>query len=211
MSRSSTPARRLAAVATTAALLAAGLLTGTATAGATGSSGGSVDFPRFDPDLQRLDTATVDNVTVTREVVGPNVGTEGEQVTFRTTFAATGAPDRLITRIDDQDPFPAASPSAEITYTKANGDRATETVTSTPNGAGIYVAAGAGWPITGAGATVVLEVTYTWYRTEKQAVTGDVQGTGVIADISGLGTQDFRSMKAQTRCVGCDWGFITGG
>ncbi|MGW6376878.1 hypothetical protein ACWFRB_12545 [Rhodococcus sp. NPDC055112] len=224
MSRSSTPTRRLAAVATTAALLATGLLTGTATAGATGSiesvtgsSGGSVDVSNLDlvgsaerviengndPDLQRSDTATVDNVTITREVVGKNVGGGGLQVTFRTTFAATGTPDRLITRIDDQGPKYTGSPTAKITYTKADGGRTTETITATPELVGNYVAPGAGWPITAAGDTVVIEVTYNWYGTMRQEYTAYVQNSGVTADISGLGTQNFPSMKAQTRCDGC--------
>ncbi|AQA21154.1 hypothetical protein BTZ20_1874 [Rhodococcus sp. MTM3W5.2] len=223
MSRSSTPTRRLAAVATAAALFATGLLTGTANAetgsveSVTGSSGGSVDVSNLDlvgsaerviengndPDLQRSDTATVDNVTITREVVGQNVGAGRRQVTFRTTFSAAGTPDRLITRIDDQGPNYTGSPSAKITYTKADGGRTTETLTSTPDGAANYVAPGPGWPIGGAGATVVLEVTYTWYGTMRQEYTAYVQNSGIIVDISGLGTQNFPSMKAQTRCDGC--------
>ncbi|MFE3290589.1 hypothetical protein [Rhodococcus sp. NPDC059234] len=234
MSRSSTPAHRLAAVATTSALLAAGLLTGTASAGATGSiesvtgsSGGSVDVSNLDlvgsaerviengndPDLQRSDTATVDNVTITREVVGKNVGSGGLQVTFRTTFSTTGTPDRLITRIDDQGPKYTGSPTAKITYTKADGGRTTETIASTLDSTGgyaigEYVASGTGWPITAAGDTVVIEVTYTWYGTMRQEYTAYVQNSGVTADISGLGTQNFPSMKAQTRCDGCV-GYVT--
>ncbi|MFE3290590.1 hypothetical protein [Rhodococcus sp. NPDC059234] len=233
MSRSSTPAHRLAAVATTSALLAAGLLTGTASAGATGSiesvtgsSGGSVDVSNLDlvgsaerviengndPDLQRSDTATVDNVTITREVVGRNVGGGGLQVTFRTTFSTAGTPDRLITRIQDRGPRYTSSPTAKITYTQTDGGRTTETITATPEVEGNYVepqlrgnyvASGPGWPITAAGDTVVIEVTYNWYGTMRQEYTAYVQNSGVTADISGLGTQNFPSMKAQTRCDGC--------
>ncbi|MFG1781875.1 hypothetical protein ACGFIU_05530 [Rhodococcus oryzae] len=232
MSRSSTPTRRLAAVATAAALLATGLLTGTANAetgsveSVTGSSGGSVDVSNLDlvgsaerviengndPDLQRSDTATVDNVTITREVVGRNVGGGGLQVTFRTAFSAAGTPDRLITRIQDRGPRYTSSPTAKITYTKADGGRTTESITATPEVEGNYVepqlrgnyvASGPGWPITAAGDTVVIEVTYNWYGTMRQEYTAYVQNSGVTADISGLGTQNFPSMKAQTRCDGC--------
>ncbi|MFI6428910.1 hypothetical protein [Rhodococcus oryzae] len=222
MSRSSTPTRRLAAIATAAALLAAGLLTGTANAQTTGSVVGSLDLTNLDPvgsaerliedgndpDLQRSDIATVDNVTITREVVGKNVGAGGLQVTFRTTFAAAGTPDRLITRIDDQGPKYTGSPTAKITYTKADGGRTTETIAATPELVGNYVASGPGWPITAAGDTVVIEVTYNWYGTMRQEYTAYVQNSGVTADISGLGTQNFPSMKAQTRCDGCV-GYVT--
>ncbi|MFI6428909.1 hypothetical protein [Rhodococcus oryzae] len=223
MSLSSTPTRRLAAVATTAALLAAGLLTGTASAGATGSiesvtgsSGGSVDFTNFNPfgsgstgydtDLQRSDTATVDNVTITRAVVGPNVTGVGEKVTYRTTFAASGATDRLITRIDDQGPEFSKETSAKITYTKADGGRTTETITTTPNTDSPYVAPGAGWPITAAGATVVLEVTHTWTGTLRQGEGGGTAASGVSVDISGLGTHRFYPMNALVICDPCTAG-----
>ncbi|WP_027500163.1 hypothetical protein [Rhodococcus sp. UNC363MFTsu5.1] len=223
MSRPSSPTRRLAAVATTATLLAAGLLTGTATAGANGSSesvtglsGGSVNFTNFDPfgsgstgydtDLQRSDTATVDNVTITRAVVGPNVTGVGEKVTYRTTFAATGAPDRLITRIDDGGPGYSKETSAKITYTAGDGRRTTEAITSTPGTDSLYVAPGTGWPITAAGATVVLEVTYTWTGTLRQGEGVVTAASGVTADISGLGTQTFYPMNALVTCDPCTAG-----
>ncbi|MFI6428905.1 hypothetical protein [Rhodococcus oryzae] len=213
MSLSSTPTRRLAAVTTAAALLAAGLLTGTANAETTGSVVGSLDLTNLDPfgsgstgyepDLQRSDTATVENVTVTREVVGPNVGTTGEKVTFRTTFATAAAPDRLITRIEDERPQYAGLPTAKITYTNADGHRTTEAITTSPTPGSNLVASGPGWPITAAGATVVLEVTYIWTGTMRQGAGGEIQRPGVIADISGLGTQRFSPMKAETSCNPC--------
>ncbi|SDD90020.1 hypothetical protein [Rhodococcus tukisamuensis] len=234
--------RRLTAAVVTAALLAGGLAAGAGTSGATGSAillgeatgsadltagssgltAGSTDLVAAtgsssnNPDLPRTATRTVENVSATREVIGDNTGLPGDTVTYRTTVAATAAPDRLVTRIAD---LPShvqvyVPGSAKVTYTAADGTRTTEAVTpvrtTAANGLDSLAVSGPGWPISAeSGATLVYEITYRW--TDDNVVNLTMfpttrLDTGVALDVTGLGTVGWTAMGALAGCEQyCVW------
>lgn len=204
-------ARRLVTASAATGLLASGLRAGAGTAGAIGSSDfGSSDFglgvpnhPGLIPTATRTATRTAENVSVTREVIGPNSGYAGDKITFRTTISATAGPARQVARIIEREQLMFYVPdTAKLTYTGADGTRTTEAVTpirvpATYDGAGRTDPGGmqvssAGWPVSAeTGATVVFEITYQWndFRGRPSMEDG-VTYTGVGIDLTGLGALD---------------------
>ncbi|MFC7447523.1 hypothetical protein [Rhodococcus daqingensis] len=151
--------------AATAALVVGGFVTGTGSAvaadtgsAATGST--SSGSSGVDPTLSRSATITHGNLSITRAIVGNNVGVAGDTVTYRTTFSATDGPARQVTRIYEAVNTSYGRPpmgfkEANVTYTDPSGSVVTEKVPYAPDGA-----VGA-WPVDAAtGTTVVYESTY---------------------------------------------------
>ncbi|MGW6376882.1 hypothetical protein ACWFRB_12565 [Rhodococcus sp. NPDC055112] len=153
MSTFSTPIRLLAAATATAALLAAGV-TGIATAQSADA------FGSHDASATRV-TKTHDNLTVTHEIVGSNVGYLGDEVHYRTTVSATDGPARTITGIADSvSDFYGCSrswtsaQSGAVTYTNAAGERVTDSMPYVRPG---YPAVGSWTVDPAAGTTVVYD------------------------------------------------------
>ncbi|MFI6428908.1 hypothetical protein [Rhodococcus oryzae] len=208
MSRPATTTRRVAAAVAATTLAVSGLIAGVGTAGAVGSSDFGIGAPSH-PELIPSATRTAENVSVTREVVGPNAGYAGDEITFRTTISATSAPARQVTRIIERRGLMSYVPNtAKLTYTDANGIRTTEAVTPTLIAAtydglnmtdpGGWEVSNAGWPIAAeSGATVVLEITYKWMDFRgRPSMEDGVSYTGIGLDASGLGTLDWPAMTS---------------
>ncbi|MFD1813410.1 hypothetical protein [Rhodococcus gannanensis] len=207
----STHTRHVFAAAATVALLVTGMhATGVATA-QSGSSDAVHVVTGNDPDLSRSATVTVDNVTVTREVLGPNVAGPGGKITFRTTFAVSDGPARTITRyVDHPQGMTYVSDSAHVTYSEPGGTKVTESLTPVPGHIPTLTGPGslAGmlvsdieWPIP-TGSTVIVDISYRWLDALNPSFEGYVGvRTGVTADISGLGTQQWPHMSVEASCV----------
>jgi hypothetical protein len=205
VSRPTTLTRRVAAIVATTALLVSGLAAGTASA--LGSADLGVGFPNH-PELIPTAIRTAENVSVTREVIGPNAGYAGDKITFRTTISATAGPARQVTRIIDRAQLMSYVPNtAKLTYTSANGIRTTEAVTPTyvkatydgvnqTDQGGMEISS-AGWPISvvESGATVVFEITYQWLDFRgRPSMEDGVAHAGVGIDVTGLDTLDWPKM-----------------
>ncbi|MFD4183897.1 hypothetical protein [Rhodococcus sp. NPDC058514] len=163
MSLSSTPTRRIAArvatAAAAAALLAAGV-TGTATA-QSADAVGSAAAPGHDASATHA-TTTHDNLAVTHEAIGPNIGFAGDEIHYRTTISATNGPARQVTAI--QQVNETADPcgirkwqipvSGTVTYTNPTGERVTDSTN-------LYGGAAGSWTVDPtAGSTVVYDTVY---------------------------------------------------
>ncbi|MGW6376881.1 hypothetical protein ACWFRB_12560 [Rhodococcus sp. NPDC055112] len=118
---------RLAAATAAAALLAAGV-TGPATAQSADA------FGSHDASATRA-TKTHDNLTITHEIVGSNVGYLGDEVHYRTTVSATDGPARTITGIEEgisdlvgcSNSWTLAK-SGTVTYTNTSGAQVSESM-----------------------------------------------------------------------------------
>lgn len=148
---------RLAVTAAATALLAAGV-TGIAAA-QSADAGSAADTTRA--------TTTHDNLTVTHEIIGSDVGFIGDQVHYRTTVSATDGPARQVTGIDESiwdlkgcyNTWTTAK-SGTVTYTNDSGERVTE---SMPYDDGEYPAAGS-WTVDPAAGTTVMYDTVREFR-----------------------------------------------
>ncbi|TJZ81460.1 hypothetical protein FCG67_02215 [Rhodococcus oryzae] len=206
MPRPTTLTRHVATIVATTALVVSGLVAGVGTAGAIGSSDFGIGLPNH-PELIPTATRTAENVSVTREVIGPNAGYAGDKITFKTTISAAAGPARQVTRIVDRAQLMSYVPNtAKLTYTSADGTRTTEAVTPTyvkatydglnlTDQGGMEVSS-AGWPISvDSGATVVFEITYQWIDFRgRPSMEDGVAYTGVGIDVTGLDTMDWPKM-----------------
>lgn len=153
-------AARITTVAAATALLAAGI-TGIANA-QSADAVGSVAAPGHDSTATHA-TITHDNLTVTNEIIGGNIGFIGDEIHYRTTISATDGPSRQVTEIlqipERYDPcgfrkwlIPL---SGAVTYTNQAGERVTE---STPN---VWGGAVGSWAVDpAADSTVVYDTVY---------------------------------------------------
>ncbi|MGW6376883.1 hypothetical protein ACWFRB_12570 [Rhodococcus sp. NPDC055112] len=147
---------RLAVTTASVALLAAGI---TCTAAAQSADAvGSAATPGHDASATRA-TTTHHNLAVTHEVVGPNIGFEGDEMHYRTTISATDGPARQVTEIDQINETADACGnrrwqwpvSGTVTYTNPTGERVTDSTSA-------WGAAGA-WTVD-TGSTVVYDTVY---------------------------------------------------
>lgn len=185
MTRSSL--RRAASVAAATALLAGGLAVGAGTAAAVDSPEPGISAAAATPHAA---TETVDNISVTKQVVGDGTVAPGQKVTYRTTFSVPRGVDRLITKIKDIHPagFRYVKDSATVTYQIPLAGSKTDAVSPEVDIAGNYirVAHPVGWSASVLGSrTVTFEATY---LVPKDAEVGTALDSGLAFDVQGFQT-----------------------
>ncbi|TQF74572.1 hypothetical protein FK531_00175 [Rhodococcus spelaei] len=198
---SRTTMRRAASVAAATALLAGSFATGAATASAA-SILSDLGSTASAPDVPASATVTVDNLVVTKAIVGSNQIAATGQVTYRTTISATSGPDRLITKIVDLNPVALVyvEGSAKVTSWQ-NGAMTSESVTATASAnAGVAVSNAAGWVVSAIGnKTVTFDVTYS---VKSVGVSTGIFDSGLAIDVAGLPEQQWPAMGVKFNLVG---------
>ncbi|MFC9789418.1 hypothetical protein [Rhodococcus sp. NPDC127528] len=198
---SRTTMRRVASVVAAASLLAGGLAATAATASAASilSDFGSTASV---PDIPASATVTVDNLVVTKSIVGSNQIAVNGQVTYRTTISATAGPDRLITKLVDLNPVALlyVDGTAKVTSWQ-NGAMATESVTATASAnAGVAVSNAAGWLVSAIGnKTVTFDVTYS---VKSVGFSTGIFDSGLAIDVAGMAEQQWPAMGVKLDLVG---------
>jgi hypothetical protein len=148
---------RLATTAAAAALLVAGV-TGTAAAQSADLVFGSAAAIDGHDSTATSATTTYENLNVTHEIIGSNLGMLGDTIKYRTTISATDGPARKVNKINwyaEQADCTGyhrwqVVRSATVTYTNESGERVTEPTTGQASGS---------WTVDPAsGATVVQDL-----------------------------------------------------
>ncbi|AQA25520.1 hypothetical protein BTZ20_0227 [Rhodococcus sp. MTM3W5.2] len=205
--------RLVSAVAVSALLSSGGLALG---AGAASAAPSLFDFGSTAGGPAQLDlgsssngqelpasaTVTADNLAVTKAVVGSNkIATTG-QVTYRTTIAATGGPDRLVNKIADIFPFALSYVSGSATVTSwQDGQMKTEGVVPAEVNGRLAVSKDVGWVVSATGnKTVTFEVTYR-VRTDI-SFDIDVFDSGTAIEVSGQAAQEWPDMGVKIGLLG---------
>jgi hypothetical protein len=214
-----TPRRRtpraVAVTATTAALITSGFLTGAGNASAAGSADAGSSYT--DTAVTRSATTTYANLSITREIIGNNVGVVGNTVRYRTTISAVDGPAREITAFRDRTTdrefarHPMLSRNATVTYTDPSGSVVTDEIGAYANGS---------WPVDAAtGATVVYDATSEF----KDPAVGGSAWIGptipsenfdnwLVMDVTGLDTLRWMGSGVTATCLfGCassPWGLL---
>ncbi|SDD89828.1 hypothetical protein SAMN05444580_107185 [Rhodococcus tukisamuensis] len=192
------------ATATAAAALIAASVTGIATAQSADT--GSANTKRA--------TTTHDNLTVTHEVIGSNIGLEGDEIHYRTTISATDGPARQVTGIAEglvdlvgcYATWTTAK-SGTVTYTNNSGERVSE---SMPRNGYSYPAVGSWTVDPAAGTTVVYDTVREFNSTLGGFAVGcDWAGNASPSNIDavltvrvdGLDTLDWRPTGVTATCA----------
>ncbi|MFC9787746.1 hypothetical protein [Rhodococcus sp. NPDC127528] len=195
---------RLAVTTAATALLAAGV-TGIATAQSADT--GSATTKRA--------TTTHDNLTVTHEIIGSNIGLEGDEIHYRTTISAADGPARQVTGIEEfiSDRVGCfntwtTAKSGTVTYTNDSGERVSE---SMPYVRGHEYAAVGSWTVDPAAGTTVAYDTVREFRTAfgGPAVGCDWEGhaspsnidASLTVRVDGLAPLDWRPTGVTVTCA----------
>lgn len=196
---SRTTMRRLTSVVAATALLAGGLTAGAATASAASilsDFGSSASVP----EVPASATVNVENLVVTKTIVGSNEITTTGQVKYRTTISATAGPDRLITKIVDLNPAALVyvEGTAKVTAWQ-DGAMTSVFVTPTIEG-GVAVSNLAGWVVSATGnKTVTFDVTYSVKSVGVSAGTFD---SGLAIEVGGMPQQRWPEMGVKFNLAG---------
>ncbi|MFC7446873.1 hypothetical protein [Rhodococcus daqingensis] len=204
--------RRVASTLAAATLLAAG---GGIALGASAASAAPLDLGSSAGGLAGLDfgssangqelpasaTVTADNLAITKVIVGSNTIAPTGTVTYRTTIAATGAPDRIITKIVDIAPpsLRYVEGSAKVT-SWVDGQVKTEGVVPTESGGRLIAANDVGWVVSvNDNKTVSFEVTYQ-VRPDITFDT-DIFDSGAAIEVSGQAPREWPEMGVKFRLL----------
>ncbi|MFE3290864.1 hypothetical protein [Rhodococcus sp. NPDC059234] len=198
---SRTTMRRVASVVAATSLLAGGLAATAATASA-GSILSDFGSTASVPDIPASATVTVDNLVVTKAIVGSNQIAVNGQVTYRTTISATAGPDRLITKLVDLNPVALlyVDGTAKVTSWQ-NGAMTTAYVTANASAnAGVAVSNAAGWLVSAIGnKTVTFDVTYS---VKSVGFSTGIFDSGLALDVAGMAEQSWPAMGVKLDLVG---------
>ena len=199
---SRTTLRRVASVAAATTLLAGGLFATATTATAQSSILGDFGSTASVPDIPASATVKVDNLTITKSIVGSNsIAIDGE-VTYRTTISAGDGPDRLIKRIVDLNPIGLVyvQGSAKVTAWQ-DGQLTTAYVNASASAdVGVAVSNAAGWLVSAIGnKSVTFEVTYS---VKDLNFTPGVFDSGLAIDVEGMAELEWPAMGVKLNLVG---------
>lgn len=213
----SRPGRFLAAAVAVTAALGGAMTAGVGSAIAQNGSASVGSLDGLGSVGEESATATFDNITVTKEVVGADLRIPGTTFGYRTTVTTSGNPPREVTRLlalEPGDNWTLARPvdgTAKVTYTATDGTRRTEpaqltwttwTLTDGSKSTGWELST-AGWQIS-ADQPLVLETRYRWIgQTQNAGHEGFYSSidTGAALEVTGLGRIQKSAMGLRTECM----------
>ncbi|MFD1812654.1 hypothetical protein [Rhodococcus gannanensis] len=199
---SRTTLRRVVSVAAATTLLAGGLFATATTASAQSSILGDFGSSASVPDIPASATVKVDNLSITKSIVGVNsIAIDGE-VTYRTTISASDGPDRLIKRLVDLNPIGLlyVEGSAKVTAWQ-DGQMVTSSVDAAASvDVGTVVSNAAGWLVSAIGnKSVTFEVTYS---VKDLNFTPGVFDSGLALEVDGMAELEWPEMGVKLNLVG---------
>ncbi|MFD4183898.1 hypothetical protein [Rhodococcus sp. NPDC058514] len=204
-------ARLATATASTAAAVALMTMSVTGIATAQSAETGSANTKRA--------TTTHDNLTVTHEIIGSNIGMVGDEIHYRTTVSATDGPARQVTGIEEfiwdlvgcYSTWTTAK-SGTVTYTNDSGKQVTEPMPIDNRYINGYQYPAVGsWTVDPAAGTTVVYDTVRKFQTAGGGFAvgcdwaGDASPSNIDASlkvrVDGLDTLDWRPTGVTATCA----------
>ncbi|EME15260.1 hypothetical protein [Rhodococcus triatomae] len=199
---SRTSLRRVASVAAATTLLAGGLFATATTASAQSSILGDFGSSASLPDIPASATVKVDNLSITKSIVGSNSIAIDGTVTYRTTISVTDGPDRLIKRLVDLNPIGLVYVEGSATVTAwQNGELATAYVDASASAdVGVALDNAAGWLVSAIGnKSVTFEVTYS---VKEFNFNPGIFDSGLAIEVDGMAELEWPAMGVKLNLVG---------
>ncbi|MGW4477872.1 hypothetical protein [Rhodococcus triatomae] len=199
---SRTSLRRVASVAAATTLVAGGLFATATTASAQSSILGDFGSSASLPDIPASATVKVDNLSITKSIVGSNSIAIDGTVTYRTTISATDGPDRLIKRLVDLNPIGLVYVEGSATVTAwQNGEPATAYVDASASAdVGVALDNAAGWLVSAIGnKSVTFEVTYS---VKEFNFNPGIFDSGLAIEVDGMAELEWPAMGVKLNLVG---------
>jgi hypothetical protein len=199
---SRTTLRRVASVAAATTLLAGGLFATATTASAQSSILGDFGSSASVPDIPASATVKIDNLSITKSIVGSNSIAIDGSVTYRTTISATDGPDRLIKRLVDLNPIGLLYVEGSAKVTAWDGSQMTTAQVNASASAdvGVAVEKAAGWLVSAIGnKSVTFEVTYS---VKDLNFNPGVFDSGLSLEVDGMAQIELPDMGVKLNLIG---------